>query len=145
MRVHTIGFTQKSAKEFFELLRSSGAQRVVDVRLHNASQLAGFAKRDDLAYFVRELCGMDYVHLPILSPTEDMFTEYRKGGRDWERYARRFRRLIRDRKIEDEVPREVIDGACLLCSEAEPDHCHRRLVAEYLQERWGDLEIVHLV
>lgn len=144
MNVFTIGFTKKPASKFFQLLKDSGAARIVDVRLNNVSQLAGFAKRDDLAYFLQEVCGMDYVHLPILAPTQEMLDEYRKGDGGWDRYEERFLNLIRERQVEREVPREIIEGGCLLCSEAAPHYCHRRLVAEYLQEQWGDLEAHHL-
>lgn len=144
MRLATIGFTRKPASRFFTLLRDSGARRLVDVRLHNVSQLAGFAKRDDLAYFVRELCGMDYVHLPELAPTKDILDSYKKHGGDWAAYEDRFRELMQRRRIEDTVARETIADGCLLCSEHEPHHCHRRLVAEYLNEHWGGIEVVHL-
>jgi uncharacterized protein (DUF488 family) len=144
LNVLTIGFTKKPARKFFELLRDSGAKRVVDVRLNNVSQLAGFAKRDDLAYFLERICGMEYVHLPILAPTQAMLDEYRKGDGDWNAYQLRFLNLIEQRAIEDTVPRDLIADGCLLCSEDQPHHCHRRLVAEYLQQRWGDLEIRHL-
>lgn len=144
MRLYTIGFTKKPASKFFGLLKASGAKRVVDVRLNNSSQLAGFAKRDDLEFFLASVCDMEYVHLPILAPTQEMLDEYRKGGGDWGLYEERFIDLMRERRIETEVPREVIEDGCLLCSEAEPHHCHRRLVAEYLQERWGEVEMHHL-
>jgi len=143
--VFTIGFTKKSAERFFGLLQASGAKRVVDVRLHNVSQLAGFAKKDDLAYFLRTIVGLDYVHFPILAPTQEMLDEYRKDGGGWDQYARRFLDLMEQRSVEDEVPREIIDGSCLLCSEDKPHHCHRRLVAEYLRDRWGSLSIEHLI
>jgi uncharacterized protein (DUF488 family) len=141
---YTIGFTKKPASKFFRLLKESRAKRIVDVRLNNSSQLAGFAKRDDLAYFLESVCDMEYVHLPILAPTKEMLDEYRKGDGDWDRYAQRFLNLMRERRVETEVPREIIEDGCLLCSEAEPHHCHRRLVGEYLQERWGDMEMWHL-
>ena len=86
MKILTIGFTKKSAKKFFEMLRASGAKRVVDVRLNNVSQLAGFAKKDDLAYFLREICGMDYIHLPALAPTQEMLDQYKKQHGDWKDY-----------------------------------------------------------
>ena len=143
MKLFTIGFTKKSAEKFFGLLSASGARRVVDVRLNNVSQLAGFAKRDDLKYFLRRVCGIDYVHLPDLAPTRDMLADYRKN-RDWDTYERRFLDLMRARRIEDGIPREVIDGGCLLCSEDKPHHCHRRLVAQYLDDRWGGIEVRHL-
>lgn len=144
MTIYTIGFTKKSAEQFFEALRRSGARRVVDVRLNNVSQLAGFAKKQDLKYFLEKICGMEYVHLPILAPTQQILDEYKKHKGDWQVYERRFLELMRERKIEEQVPPDVIADGCLLCSEDKPDHCHRRLVAEYLKEHWGDVEIRHL-
>lgn len=144
MTIYTIGFTRKSAEQFFEALRQSGARRVVDVRLNNVSQLAGFAKKQDLKYFLEKICGMEYVHLPVLAPTQEILDEYKKRKGDWQVYERSFLELMRKRKIEDQVSRDLIAEACLLCSEDKPDHCHRRLVAEYLKEHWGDVEIRHL-
>lgn len=144
MKLCTIGFTKKTAKRFFELLRASGAKRIVDVRLNNVSQLAGFAKKDDLAYFAETICGMEYVHLPELAPTQDILDDYKKHGGDWKIYESRFLDLMKQRCIESTVPKEVIADGCLLCSEDKPHHCHRRLVAEYLKQHWGDVEIVHL-
>jgi uncharacterized protein (DUF488 family) len=145
VKVFTIGFTKKSARRFFELLRGSGAKRVVDVRLNNVSQLAGFAKKDDLAFFLKEICGMEYVHLPELAPTQEMLDAYKKERGDWTTYEQRFLELMRQRRVEATVQRDVLADGCLLCSEDKPHHCHRRLVAEYLAERWGDLDIAHLV
>ena len=145
MKVFTIGFTKKSARRFFELLRTSGARRVVDVRLNNVSQLAGFAKRDDLAYFLAEICGMDYVHLPVLAPTKRILDDFKKKGGDWSTYESRFLDLMRVRRVEQTVARETIADGCLLCSEDTPEHCHRRLVAEYLDQHWGGLQVTHLV
>jgi uncharacterized protein (DUF488 family) len=145
MKLFTIGFTKKTAKSFFELLRGSGARRIVDVRLNNGSQLAGFAKKDDLAYFAKAICGMDYVHVPALAPTQEMLDHYKKERGAWSSYERAFVDLIRQRKIEDTTSKEVVSEGCLLCSEHEPDHCHRRLVAQYLKERWNDVDIVHLM
>jgi uncharacterized protein (DUF488 family) len=116
----------------------------VDVRLNNISQLAGFTKRDDLSYFVDAICGIDYVHLPILAPTQDILDAYKKQKGDWSLYEREFLDLMRSRRIESEVSRELMNGACLLCSEDTPQHCHRRLVAEYLADKWGGIEIEHL-
>ncbi len=144
MKLSTIGFTRKSAKQFFELLRESGVRRIVDVRLNNASQLAGFAKKNDLARFARELCGIDYVHVPILAPTKELLSEYLQGCIDWDVYEARFNALMKERRIEACLSREDIDDGCLLCSEDKPHQCHRRLVAEYLNRHWGDLEIDHL-
>lgn len=144
MKLYTIGFTRKTAEHFFGALAKAGVRRIVDVRLRNASQLAGFAKRDDLAYFARAIAGIDYVHRPDLAPTAELLDGYRRKAADWAGYERRFRALIARRAIERTVPRELLDGACLLCSEDGPHRCHRRLVAEYLRERWGDVEIDHL-
>ena len=144
MKVLTIGFTKRSARRFFEVLRDSGAKRVVDVRLNNVSQLAGFAKKDDLAYFLKTICGMEYVHLPVLAPTQEMLDDYKKRRGDWQTYEAKFLDLMKQRRIEETVSREVVADGCLLCSEDKPHHCHRRLVAEYLKQHWGDVEIRHL-
>ena len=145
MKVFTIGFTKKSAQQFFDMLRRSGAKRVVDVRLNNVSQLAGFAKRDDLKFFLKEVCGIDYVHTPELAPTQEMLDEYKKLKGDWQTYEKRFLDLMEKRKIEERIPKEVVAEGCLLCSEDKPHHCHRRLVTDYLRQRWGDMDINHLV
>lgn len=143
MKLYTIGFTKKSAQTFFETLRRSGATRLIDVRLNNVSQLAGFAKRTDLEYLLREITDIEYVHMLELAPTQEMLDDYRKKDHDWRRYEQRFVDLIRERKIED-LPPETFADACLLCSEATAQRCHRRLVAEYLRAQWADLEILHL-
>ena len=144
MIVHTLGFTKKSAETFFTLLRDSGACRLVDVRLNNVSQLAGFAKRQDLEFFLREICHMDYLHLPILAPTQELLDSYRKANSGWPAYEQAFLALMRERQIDQTISSEQIDGSVLLCSEDQPHQCHRRLVAEYLRDTWGGLEIVHL-
>ena len=144
MKLSTIGFTKKPARRFFDLLRKSGAKRIVDVRINNTSQLAGFAKKEDLAYFLGEICCMDYVHLPSLAPTRELLGAYRKKTIGWDTFERRFIKLMRHRRIEVTTPKEVLSNGCLLCSEDQPHHCHRRLVAEYLNEHWGGIEIAHL-
>lgn len=144
MILFTIGFTKKTAEAFFTKLKRSGAKRVVDVRLNNVSQLAGFAKRNDLQFFLREICHMDYVHVPELAPTQDILDEYKKNKGDWAVYERKFLDLMELRQVEKSVPREVIQDGCLLCSEDKPHHCHRRLVAEYLKQHWGDVDVSHL-
>ena len=144
MKLSTIGFTKKSARRFFDLLRQSGTKRIVDVRLNNESQLAGFAKKADLEYFLDALCGMEYVHLPILAPTKEMLDDYKKKRGDWKTYEDRFIALMHERRIEETIPQEIIADGCLLCSEDKPHHCHRRLVAEYLKQHWGNVEIGHL-
>jgi uncharacterized protein (DUF488 family) len=146
MSIHlfTIGFTRKSAEQFFTRLTAAGVKRLIDVRLNNNSQLAGFSKRDDLAYFLKAIAGIEYVHALDLAPTREMLDRYKKGDRDWPAYERDFRELISRRHIETSVSPEFLDGACLLCSEHEPHHCHRRVVAEYLRDYWSDLRIEHL-
>lgn len=144
MKIFTIGFTKKSAEQFFETLRSSGAKRVVDVRLNNVSQLAGFAKKRDLAYFLEKICGMDYAHLPLLAPTQEMLDRYRKEKGSWAAYEQQFLQLMHERKVEDQVARNTLDYGVLLCSEEKASQCHRRLVAEYFRERLAEVEIVHL-
>jgi uncharacterized protein (DUF488 family) len=144
LKLFTIGFTKKTARSFFEILRNSGAKRIVDVRLNNVSQLAAFAKKDDLAYFLEQICGMAYSHLPALAPTQEMLDVYKKQRGDWSSYENRFLALMEERRIEETIDRDVIADGCLLCSEEKPLFCHRRLVAEYLKQHWGDVEIVHL-
>lgn len=144
INLFTIGFTQKTAQQFFETLIQAGVQRVIDTRLNNISQLAGFAKRADLEYFLQKIGGIQYIHILDLAPTQDILDDYKKKKGEWATYERQFRQLIRDRQIETKVSPELMDGACLLCSEPKPHHCHRRLVAEYLQQQWGTLEIHHL-
>jgi uncharacterized protein (DUF488 family) len=143
--VHTIGFTKKTAAEFFGLLKKSGTKRIVDVRLNNVSQLAGFSKRDDLRYFLKEIVGIDYVHEPLLAPTSDILDAYKKHKGDWGVYEPAFLELMEKREIEKRINPDILKGGCLLCSEDKPHHCHRRLVAEYLRQKWGDIEIKHLV
>jgi uncharacterized protein (DUF488 family) len=140
----TIGFTQKSAEEFFATLRQAGIRILIDVRLNNVSQLAGFTKRDDLAFFVREVCGCQYEHRPAFAPTKAILDDYKKKAISWSEYEERFRVLISERQIEREVDIERLDHACLLCSEPTASHCHRRLVAEYLKSRLGHIQVVHL-
>ncbi len=143
MKLFTIGFTGKSAADFFGRLRRAGVKRVIDVRLNNTSQLSAFAKRDDLAFFAKELCGADYVHRLDLAPTAEMLSAYRKGALPWPTYAEKFGALIGRRRIETSE-RGVFADACLLCSEDKPHHCHRRVVAEYLERHWPGVRVEHL-
>src|SRR3990167_4268831 len=145
MKLFTIGFTKKSAENFFEKLCDAGVKRVIDIRLNNVSQLAGFAKKDDLSYFLKTICAIEYVHVPNLAPTQDILDEDKKHKGDWSIYEKKFMELIIKRGIENKLSRELFDNACLLCSEDKPHHCHRRLVAEYLQSKWGNVEIEHIL
>ena len=144
MRIYTIGFTKKSAKKFFEILKANDIAQIVDVRLNNTSQLAGFAKRDDLKYFLEGLCGIDYHHFTFLAPTKDIRDCYNKEG-DWDRYNDEYTRLLEKRKVLDILDKSFFEtDTCLLCSESSADHCHRRLLAEYLKKHWKGVEVVHL-
>ena len=145
MEIYSIGFTRKTAAEFFGALRSAGIRRLLDVRLHNASQLAGFTKRDDLAFFLEELCAAEYRHAPLLAPTPELLADYRKRRITWLEYEQRFLALMADRRIEAALePGLFASRTVLLCSEPTADRCHRRLVIEYLDARWGNVRGVHL-
>jgi uncharacterized protein (DUF488 family) len=145
MKIYTIGFTKKSAERFFELLGGNRVGRLIDVRLKPGGQLAGFAKRDDLAYFLRELINCEYYHFDFLAPSEDILKAYRQD-KDWESYERKFEALMDERDILRQLDRTFFSEkyCCLLCSEDRPDRCHRRLVAERMANRWPDVEVVHL-
>jgi uncharacterized protein (DUF488 family) len=145
IELFTIGFTRKTAREFFTSLKDAGVRRVVDVRLNNNSQLAGFSKKEDLAYFFGEIGGIKYVHLPKLAPTQDILDAYKKHKGDWEIYEKQFLDLMARRQIEKTIRPDLLDHGCLLCSEHLPHHCHRRLVAEYLNAKWGGIKTKHLV
>lgn len=144
IEIFTIGFTQKTAKIFFETLVKAGVKRVIDTRLNNVSQLAGFTKKSDLQYFLQNIGHIEYTHLIELAPTKEILDEYKKNKGDWAIYEQKFLKLMAEREIEKKIKPEIFDGGCLLCSEAKPHHCHRRLVAEYLNCKWGNVRICHL-
>jgi len=144
LKLYTIGFTKTTAESFFSRLSKAGVKKVVDVRLNNVSQLAGFAKKNDLRYFLDAICGIGYEHRSELAPTQEILDAYKKHRGDWATYEDRFLELMEKRRTEDAVPRSAVDEGCLLCSENKPHHCHRRLVAEYLKRKWADVDVVHL-
>jgi len=145
MEIYTIGFTQKSAEEFFQLLSENGIECVVDIRLRPTSQLSGFSKQDDLSYFLKELIHCDYVHLPELAPTKEILSDYRQD-KNWDKYERRYLQLLKERNIATNPKLSILkeNKCCFLCSEATADKCHRRLLAEYLSKTWNDVTIIHL-
>lgn len=145
IKLYTIGFTKTSAEGFFSKLIVSGVKKVIDIRLNNSSQLAGFAKKDDLQYFLKALGRIDYIHLPILAPNEEILSEYKKKKGDWSLYEKKFIALMEERMVESALNPTDFDHGCLLCSEHLPEYCHRRLVAEYLKNKWGNVEIEHIV
>lgn len=146
VKMSTIGFTKSNAENFFERIKQAGVKKLIDVRLHNTSQLAGFAKADDLAYFLKQICGVQYVHQPLLAPTDNILKAFKKDKGDWGIYESQFLDLMGERKIENRLKPDMFEGSCLLCSEATPHHCHRRLVCEYLNDKWGGgtLDVKHL-
>jgi uncharacterized protein (DUF488 family) len=145
MEIYTIGFTKKTAAEFFGSLRQAGIRRLIDVRLNNSSQLAGFTKREDLPFFLREICQAQYVHEPLLAPTKELLDAYKRRKGSWSDYELRFLALMEERKVEEKLDQGSFKiPTVLLCSEATAERCHRRLVSEYLQAKWGDLKITHL-
>lgn len=144
MEIYTTGFTQKTAEQFFQALKQAKIKQLLDIRLNNSSQLAGFAKRQDLAYFLKEICGASYLHEPLLAPTQEMLDRYKKLKGDWPTYEKEFLALMAERKIEEHLNPNLFEiPTVMLCSELTAEHCHRRLVAEYLQKHWGDIRITH--
>ena len=146
MILYTIGFTRKSAETFFGLLERNGVARVIDIRLHPGGQLSGFAKQNDLAWFLKQLANIDYSYQPLLAPTSEIMHGF-QSGKNWGAYAAEFDALLTERQIPTALDRSLFDPgpACLLCSEEKPEHCHRRLVAERIAQQWDDVEISHLV
>ncbi|MGK7889221.1 MAG: DUF488 family protein [Leptolyngbyaceae cyanobacterium] len=144
IRLFTIGFTRKSAADFFEGLQTSGVRRIIDTRLNNTSQLSGFAKQADLKYFLKQINNMEYEHNLSLAPTKEILTAYKKKKMSWDDYSDRYLDLVQERQIESALTEEQLQDACLLCSEAQPHFCHRRLAAEYLQSHIKNIEIIHL-
>jgi uncharacterized protein (DUF488 family) len=145
MEICTIGFTQTTAEHFFKRLAGAEIERLLDVRLNNSSQLAGFAKAKDLPYFLRELVGATYEHEPLLAPTQDLLDAYKKRKGEWASYEIDFLGLMDRRRIHEVLSRDDFEQrTALLCSEATAEHCHRRLVGEFLAKRWPDVHAVHL-
>lgn len=144
--LYTIGFTKKSAKEFFELLKKNNIKTLVDVRISNSSQLAGFAKGSDLIYFLDQIGSIKYRHITDFAPTKELLSDYRAGKVDWNEYEKIFADLMRRRRINERYNVADFDQCCFLCSEETPEHCHRRLLAEHLQKQApDDVQIKHLI
>jgi uncharacterized protein (DUF488 family) len=143
--LYTIGFTKSSAEHFFGRLQQAGVRRLVDIRLNNTGTLAGFTKRGDLAYFLRAILDAEYQHESLLAPTPEILRAYQGKHVTWADYEAQYNTLIQQRAVASVLERAHFYGpTALLCSEATPEHCHRRLVAEHLSAAWGDLEVVHL-
>jgi uncharacterized protein (DUF488 family) len=145
MEIYTIGFTKKTAAQFFGALRKANVEQLIDVRLNNVSQLAGFTKRDDLEFFLGELCNASYLHEPMLAPTQPLLDSYKKRRLPWHEYEHKFIQLMADRGIENRLdPRLFERRTVLLCSEPTAEQCHRRLVVEYLDKAWGGVSAVNI-
>jgi uncharacterized protein (DUF488 family) len=143
--VYTIGFTQHSAQQFFTTLKQNNIRRLIDIRLNNVSQLAGFAKKADLQYFLKEIVGAEYTHRPELAPTQDILDQYKKKQGSWQEYEQHFLALMKARTTEKTLPKELFEiPTALLCSEHTAEHCHRRLVLEYLNQHWHNIQAIHL-
>lgn len=141
----TIGFAKKDAQTFFEMLRMARIRKVIDVRLNNVSQLAGFTKKNDLKYFLEKIIGCQYQHRPDWAPTDVILDPYKKGKTTWNDYVRDFTELMEQRKIGSDVSPADLDHVCLLCSEPTPEQCHRRLVAERIRGLYPQMKLIHLV
>lgn len=145
MKIFTIGFTRTSAEHFFGRLQDAGVAGLVDVRLKTGSQLSGFAKKQDLAFFTSRILSIPYRHELLLAPTDSALADYRARRLGWQDYANVYLDTLADRQVDRQLTPEALDGMCLLCSEDKPHFCHRRLAAEFLRDRWGrQVEIVHL-
>ena len=145
IKLLTIGFTNKSAQKFFELLKKNNVERIVDTRINNTSQLSGFAKGKDLSYFAKEIGNIDYLHNIDFAPTKELLEKYRKGIITWQEYEPEYLNLLDMRKIGNKINVEDLHSNCLLCSEHTPEKCHRRLLAEYIKARFVNVEIIHIV
>lgn len=145
MEIYTIGFSGRKAADFFGKIKLFGIRLLIDVRLNNTSQLAGFTKKDDLRFFLKEICNADYIHEPLLAPTEELLDSYKNKKCDWANYEAIFNRLMDERQVDIKLVRNLFEiPTVLLCSEAKADQCHRRLIAEYLCIKWGNVNIIHL-
>lgn len=144
INLYTIGSSGKNAETFFNILKNNGIISLIDVRLNNTSQLSGFTKKDDLKFFLDKICGIKYIHLPILSPTESILKDYKNKKITWDDYESKYLNLIKDRDIEKELFNINLDRSCLLCSEKTPDNCHRRLAAEFLKSKGKIDTITHI-
>jgi uncharacterized protein (DUF488 family) len=144
MNLYTIGFTKKSAEEFFNILIKNSVRRIIDTRLNNKSQLAGFSKEEDLKYFLKKISNIDYVYMPQWAPTEEILNGYRKKLINWQEYEKKYTDILKERNILKKLDLSILEDACLLCSEDKPEHCHRRLLAEYLSSYNNNIKIIHL-
>lgn len=145
IKIYTIGFTGKTAEKFFALLNNAGVKKIVDTRINNVSQLSGFAKGSDLKFFAKEICNMSYEHIIDFAPSKELFKRYRDKEMSWPEFEIEYLNLLDLRKIAQKIELEKLHKNCLLCSEHTPEKCHRRLLAEYINQVKGNVEIIHLI
>jgi len=145
IKLFTIGFTEKSASTFFTLLKNAGVRKIIDTRLNNVSQLAGFAKGKDLEYFAKEIGNIGYEHNINMAPTKELLSSYRNKTINWTQYETEYISILDQRNIIKNIDFEKLNDSCILCSEHKPDRCHRRLLAEYLKKENNEIEIIHLI
>ena len=145
IKLYTIGFTGKSAEKFFNLLKEAEVEKIIDTRINNVSQLSGFAKGTDLKFFAKEICKMSYEHEIDFAPTKDLLADYRSKKITWQEYEKEYLNLLDLRKIKSKIEIQKLHKNCLLCSEHTAEKCHRRLLAEYLQQSFNDVEVIHLI
>jgi len=142
--LYTIGFAKKSAQVFFSLLKANNVKILIDIRLNNISQLAGFTKKNDLKYFLKKICNIDYIHRPDFAPTKNILDAYKKKEITWDQYELDYKKLLKQRSVENEIDNVELNKACLLCSEPTSEKCHRRLLAEYFKKNIEEITIKHL-
>ncbi|MDV3427080.1 MAG: DUF488 domain-containing protein [Bacillota bacterium] len=144
MHIYTIGFSKRNAEEFFEALKENKIKTLIDIRLNNKSQLAGFTKRSDIEYLLKQIAGIKYAYFPEFAPTKEILDKYRDSKITWDEYENKYNQLLKERKPLFNVNKEIFQDSCLLCSEFLPDKCHRRLAAEYIKNYYDDITIIHL-
>jgi len=145
----TIGFTGKTAEEFFTLLSNAGVRQVIDIRQNRSGQLSGFSKHPDLSFFLRKIAGVEYRHEPLLAPAPELLKTYRRT-KDWPSYETFFLAAMKERRVPASLDTSSWSPhVSLLCSEPGPEKCHRRLVADLLAGYWREqgyaVEIRHLI
>jgi uncharacterized protein (DUF488 family) len=145
IKLFTIGFTKKTAQHFFEALINNNVRKLIDIRINNRSQLAGFAKGADLAYFTKAIVNIEYEYIPDFAPTKELLSDSQNKRIDWTAYQKSYRQLIEQRRISTKYDIQNFDQACFLCSEETSEYCHRRLLTEFFQEENSDVQIIHLI
>ena len=145
IKLYTIGFTGKSAEKFFDLLKKAEVKKIIDTRINNVSQLSGFAKGTDLKFFAKEIGNISYEHDIDFAPTKDLLADYRSKKITWQEYEKEYLNLLDLRKVKSKIEIQKLHKNCLLCSEHTAEKCNRRLLAEYLQQSFNDVEVIHLI